>query len=422
MPKPRFVPRRSHIVTYSDSLRGQKVNIVGSATFKPKRAKTHLQRCIEADEGINRARERMHIGSSGNTGKMGDSIIREVAEIGFSPYNIFKDKIGVEYNHIFSLFYNNMKYSKVIDCFKRHFDTDKFEHKTYTNFNTSEKDKYEKYYYSKEYQMYMSIDVNEEDIGMTVLLYKEIDEASKFIADLESMREKKKKSMLNIICYNRNFYLESFELKAPISDQFDFFDCYNDEFQHVANEIETKLKIKDGKGIVLIHGEMGTGKTTFLRRLITTDLDKQVIYMPPDLADRISSPEFVTFLMENPNSILIIEDAENILRAREAGGSQAVSNLLNVSDGILGDALHLQIVCTFNCDIIQLDKALLRPGRLIAEYRFDKLKRERATQLIKKIYGEDSDRAPEDMSLAEIFNLKEELIKSKEKRVKMGFT
>lgn len=421
MTKARFTRRKSHL---KKSKMQSKLWLTTSTTYKAIiRSKMHMKRCILEDEIINRAREKGYFGMSGNTGNMNDSTIREVSEIGFSPYNIFKEEIGLEYNHIYSLSYEKMSYLTALDCFKKHFDIDKFKHKTYTNINTTEKDKYEKYFYSKEYKMYISIDVSDTEIGITILLHENLDQVTNFIAELEEKREKDKKSILNIICYARNnFYLESFELKAPVDDKFDFFECYNDEFEHVANEIETKLKIPNGKGIVLIHGEMGTGKTTFLRRLITTDLKKQVIYMPPDLADRISSPEFVTFLMDNPNSILIIEDAENILKAREAGGSQAVSNLLNVSDGILGDALHLQIVCTFNCDIVEVDKALLRPGRLIAEYRFDKLKKDRATKLIKKLYGEDSAPVTENMSLAEIFNMKEELIKSKDKKIKLGFT
>ena len=381
--------------------------------------KKRLTKQILHDKNIDRAKDNIF---SGISGQMSDLTIREVAEVGFSPYSIFKEKIGLEYNHITSLYYENFKFDKILETFKEYVDFSTFEHKSYVYLSNEDKLRFEKYYFSEKYGMFISIEQNDTDCNVIILMHKELEEITKFIAQLEALRERKKKSMLNIICFQRNFYLESFELKAPMSDQFDFFDCYNEEFHHVATEIEAKLSVKNGKGIVLIHGGMGNGKTTFLRKLITSDLGKQVIYMPPDLADRISSPEFVTFLMENPNSILIIEDAENILRAREAGGSQAVSNLLNVSDGILGDALHLQIVCTFNCGIEELDKALLRPGRLIAEYRFDKLKRERATKLIKKVYGDEAPRADEDMSLAEIFNMKEELIKTKENRVKFGFS
>jgi SpoVK/Ycf46/Vps4 family AAA+-type ATPase len=71
--------------------------------------------------------------------------------------------------------------------------------------------------------------------------------------------------------------------------------------------------------------------------------------------------------MEQQNSILIIEEAENIILDRTQDAflpKQAVSNLLNLSDGLLGDAMHQQIICTFNCDVQGIDPALLRERRL----------------------------------------------------------
>lgn len=60
--------------------------------------------------------------------------------------------------------------------------------------------------------------------------------------------------------------------------------------------------------------------------------DKTLIYVPPDMAKEISSPEFLPFLMQNQNAVLIIEDAENIVKDRNdaATSSQAVANLLNL--------------------------------------------------------------------------------------------
>ena len=77
-------------------------------------------------------------------------------------------------------------------------------------------------------------------------------------------------------------------------------------------------------------------------------------------------------MMKYPDSVLIIEDAEKVVRNRNGNGNEtAVSNLLNLSDGILGDCLKTQIVATFNTERQLIDKALLRKGRLIAEYKFD---------------------------------------------------
>ncbi len=50
------------------------------------------------------------------------------------------------------------------------------------------------------------------------------------------------------------------------------------------------------------------------------------------MAKEISAPNFLPFLMQYPNSILIIEDAENIIQDRNESSipSQAVANLLNL--------------------------------------------------------------------------------------------
>lgn len=121
----------------------------------------------------------------------------------------------------------------------------------------------------------------------------------------------------------------------------------------------------------------------------------------------IAQPGFLPFLMEHPNSILIIEDAENIILNRTEGTflpKQAVSNLLNLSDGLLGDAMHQQIICTFNCDVQGIDPALLREGRLVIEHKFDKLSAENARRLCVELNipgnGED---IHEPATLAEIY-------------------
>lgn len=124
----------------------------------------------------------------------------------------------------------------------------------------------------------------------------------------------------------------------------------------------------------------------------------------------MTKPGFLPFLMRYPNSILIVEDAENIIRDRAQDtiiANQAVANLLNLSDGLLGDAMHQQIICTFNCDMRSIDSALLRDGRLVIEHKFDKLSIDNARRLCAALgipgHGED---IHESVSLAEIYSRK----------------
>ena len=109
--------------------------------------------------------------------------------------------------------------------------------------------------------------------------------------------------------------------------------------------------------------------------------------------------------MQYPNSILIIEDAENIVldRKETLNPNQAVSNLLNLSDGLLGDAMHLQIITTFNCQMKAIDSALLREGRLVVEHKFDKLSISDARRLANELKMNETENIVEPMTLAEIY-------------------
>lgn len=65
--------------------------------------------------------------------------------------------------------------------------------------------------------------------------------------------------------------------------------------------------------------------------------------------------------------------------------------------------MHQQIIATFNCDLTKIDPALLRKGRLIANYEFNKLDLESARILSDKLgYGIENVNEP--MTLAEVYN------------------
>jgi len=195
---------------------------------------------------------------------------------------------------------------------------------------------------------------------------------------------------------------------------------YGKGFKPIHNKILKELSKDKGKGLVLLHGTPGTGKTHYLKYLASKIKNKKVLFIPPYLADFITSPEMTPFLIENANSILFIEDAEKVITDRSLEGSQGVSNILNLTDGILSDILNIQIVATFNMDKKKIDSALLRKGRLIAEHKFDKLSLEETQKLINHL-GYDK-KVTDGLTLSEIYNLKEEEFKSEDNYMpKIGF-
>lgn len=224
---------------------------------------------------------------------------------------------------------------------------------------------------------------------------------------------------INIITVSDGeFYLKSIPL---INHNQEFsYDFYNDTFQPVSEKVTKALQASNESGLVLFHGNPGTGKTSYLKYLLHTISKKKLIYLPPDLIESLSAPNFISFLLSQAsNSILLIEDAENVLKHREAGGNQAVSNILNISDGILGDILRLQIVCTFNSKLSEIDQALLRPGRLIAEYRFEKLSQNKSTALMQKLHKIEV--VGKEMTLADVFNYNNMPDKTNIKKNPIGF-
>jgi ATP-dependent 26S proteasome regulatory subunit len=169
---------------------------------------------------------------------------------------------------------------------------------------------------------------------------------------------------------------------------------------------------------VLLHGKAGTGKTSYIRYLISL-VKKEVIFLPPNMASAITNPDLISILIDNPNSIFVIEDAENIVVDREMNGSSPVSALLNISDGLLSDCLNIQIICSFNTDISKIDSALMRKGRLIAKYEFKELEREKSQSLSQKLGFDSIIDSP--MTLTAIYNQEEKDFLQSRKHNAIGF-
>jgi energy-coupling factor transporter ATP-binding protein EcfA2 len=227
----------------------------------------------------------------------------------------------------------------------------------------------------------------------------------------EKKEEKKKLHILSVEPYSNGFELADFDITKT---DIDLEKNYNEDLIPVAELILQRLNSKEEKGIVILHGKAGTGKTTFIRHLIGVT-EKRKIFIPPNMADRIANPEFIPFLKDFPNSILIIEDAESILTKRVGNESSAVSNLLNLSDGLLSDCFNIQVICTFNTDLTSIDKALLRKGRLIAKYEFKELTIDKSKQLLRSL-GHDAE-VKDEMTLAEIYNYHEQEFESGRKMI-----
>ncbi|MDO4896058.1 MAG: AAA family ATPase [Moraxella sp.] len=201
----------------------------------------------------------------------------------------------------------------------------------------------------------------------------------------------------------------------------DLHTMYNDDFLPVHTKIKDELS-QSKKGVVLLHGLAGTGKTNYIKWLTAQIPDKDFIFVPNNMIGELAKPEFMSMLIEQKNSVLVLEDCENYIAERVGGGNQTdvVGVILNIADGILSDVLECQFICTFNADLMNIDHALLRRGRLIAEYQFGKLSIDKCNAYLKSI---DKDtKADKEMTLAELTHIDEiEYKESGHKKGDFGF-
>lgn len=244
--------------------------------------------------------------------------------------------------------------------------------------------------------------------------------------ELENQIEKKKIDKFLKPKKKANILLVKSDMGHLDTEEYDLFTPpinldlnYGENFKKIHSIVVEKLNQPNGKGIILFHGDPGTGKTSYIKHLTSLIKEKDILFIPPSMAEMLSEPTIIPFLMDHKNSILIIEDAERVIADREGNGSPAgVSNILNLTDGILGDCLSIQIVATFNMKREKIDPALLRKGRLIAEHKFEKLSSENSNKLLRYLNKDFVVNEP--TSLADIYNIDTELIKSTSPK-KIGF-
>lgn len=196
-------------------------------------------------------------------------------------------------------------------------------------------------------------------------------------------------------------------------------DNYTEKVKEEYDFVKTELSTKTPSGrIILLEGEPGTGKSYFIRGLVN-DVNAWFIYVPATMIGSLTGPGIVRALMrrdypedssddEKPPMILIVEDADSGLVKRRRGDPNQLAELLNISDGIFGELADIRIIASTNAKLIEMDEAILRPGRLSTKINFTKLDFKQSSEIYKKLTKKPLTEKEKDYTLAEVYRMARE--------------
>lgn len=140
-----------------------------------------------------------------------------------------------------------------------------------------------------------------------------------------------------------------------------------------------------GGRLLLWHGPSGTGKTTALRSLAWSWRSWAELQFITDPEEFLGNPSYLMRITSGHHHsrdgtpsgrwrVLVLEDAGEFLAtdARQIAG-QGLSRLLNVCDGVLGQATKTLILVTTNEPLKSIHPALSRAGRCLSQIEFKPL-------------------------------------------------
>ncbi len=227
--------------------------------------------------------------------------------------------------------------------------------------------------------------------------------------------------------------LNSFIVRNPIDDGTIYSICQSPDglsttsigkagIEYIPDNYAPEVVEKFGKAIadlesdnplgrlLVLEGDPGTGKSMLVRMLIGLTPNSKHYLVPPNLVGQLGSPAVVPLLVtlaeekegQSHPSIFILEDADECLLPRQGDNISSISAMLNLTDGILGRMIDIRLVVTSNARRVEMDAALMRPGRLSQHIYIGELEKEHASKVYTRLSGKEKTyRQP--MTLAEIY-------------------
>jgi len=140
----------------------------------------------------------------------------------------------------------------------------------------------------------------------------------------------------------------------------------NEDYRYIISDLQSEYP--SGR-IVIMRGTPGTGKTHLIRAMLLEVPDAMFVLISPEMVTSLAGPQLLPLLMSYRGGttgpiVLLLEDADKCLVARDKDNINSIQSLLNLGDGILGSLLDLRIVATTNANELHMEEAIMRPGRL----------------------------------------------------------
>lgn len=156
--------------------------------------------------------------------------------------------------------------------------------------------------------------------------------------------------------------------------------------------------------VLLLIGERGTGKSTFIRTLLK-EMKRSRNYVISSEAALRSNHIGPWLDGLGINNLVAIEDADNFISKREDGNLN-MSQILNLTEGVMKS--NIKIIFSTNLNSLnKVDGALLREGRTFKILTFSRLTKEEA-MVVRAVKGKSEINLPEgDYTLAEALNYAE---------------
>lgn len=187
---------------------------------------------------------------------------------------------------------------------------------------------------------------------------------------------------------------------------------YQEEILSLYDRAVTGLTSEEPHGrLVIVDGPPGVGKTYMVRGMLQEVSDATFLLIPASMIDDLTGPALLPALLDARDSpyegapkrlVLVIEDADAALVPRQSDNIALISALLNLGDGILGHTLDLRLIVTTNAKGVDIDPALVRPGRLLERIEIGPLSVEAAGRVYERLTGR-AQASSKSRTLAEVY-------------------